>query len=66
MVAISQTTFLNDFPEWKRINFDYEFIEVCPKSPINNIPALNRMAWQWTETLAEICGTLADIRATTK
>ena len=26
----------------------------------------NRMAWQWVETLVEIRGTLADIRATTK
>ena len=27
---------------------------------------LNRMAWQWAETLVEIRGTLADIRGTTK
>ena len=27
---------------------------------------LNRMAWQWAETLGEIRGTLADIRGTTK
>ena len=27
---------------------------------------VNRMAWQWTETLVEIRVTLADIRGTTK
>ena len=27
---------------------------------------INRMAWQWAETLVEIRGTLADIRGTTK
>ena len=27
---------------------------------------LNRMAWQWAETLVEIRGTLADIKETTK
>ena len=27
---------------------------------------MNRMAWQWAETLVEIRGTLADIRGTTK
>ena len=27
---------------------------------------INRMAWQWAETLVEIGGTLADIRGTTK
>ena len=27
---------------------------------------VNRMAWQWAETLVEIRGTLADIRRTTK
>ena len=30
------------------------------------IHVLNRMAWQWAETLVEIRGTLADIRGTTK
>ena len=33
--------------------------EVCSQG-------LNRMAWQWAETLVEIRGTLADIRRTTK
>ena len=28
--------------------------------------AVNRMAWQWAETLVRIRGTLADIRGTTK
>ena len=30
------------------------------------IGQLNRMAWQWAETLVEIGVTLADIRGTTK
>ena len=33
---------------------------------IGNILILNRMAWQWAETLVEIMETLADIRETTK
>ena len=28
--------------------------------------AVNKMAWQWAETLMEIRGTVADIRGTTK
>ena len=32
--------------EWKYINFDQIFSEVCPKGPINNIPALAHiLAW---------------------
>ena len=30
------------------------------------ITQVNRMAWQWTETLVKIRGTLADIRGTNK
>ena len=26
--------------EWKCLNFDQNFVEAFPKSPINNIPAL--------------------------
>ena len=33
---------------------------------IISLPSVNRMAWQWAETLMEIRGTLADIRGTTK
>ena len=29
-------------------------------------PRLNRIAWEWAETLVEIRGTLAGIRGTTK
>ena len=31
-----------------------------------NYASINRMAWQWAETLVEIRVTLADIRGTTK
>ena len=40
MAAVFQTTFLIDFLEWN-------FIEVCPKGPINNIPLFVQiMAWR--------------------
>ena len=44
--------FLNEY-------FDWDFAEFCSQG-------FNRMAWQWTETLVELRGTLADIRGTTK
>ena len=35
------------FLEWKCMNFDQNFIEVCPRGSINNIPALVQiMAWR--------------------
>ena len=47
MAAIFQTTFQMLFPEWKYINFDYDFIEVCSKGPINNIIGLvQMMTWR--------------------
>ena len=36
------------FVEWKYMNFDQSFTEVCPKGPISNILALVQItAWQW-------------------
>ena len=35
-------------------------------NPLLEQMLINRMAWQWAETLVEIRGTLADIRGTTK
>ena len=47
MAAISRRHFQMYFLEWKCMNFDYNFTEVCSKGPINDIPALVQiMAWR--------------------
>ena len=47
--TISWRHFETHFLEWKYINFDKDFIEVCSQGPINNIPALaRRRAIIWT------------------
>ena len=47
MAAISRRHFQIYFPEWKCINFDWDFTGVCSQGPINNIPALVPiMAWR--------------------